>query len=566
MMIKQAIYNPLRLSAALSDLKSKGIAKTAELTKRAALLVLFYLLLGSAYANNIRVTNASLVDINTTANTANVRFDLTWKNSWRVTAAPSNWDAAWVFVKYRVGTGPWMHAFLNDTGHTAGTGTGTTISAGLVNTGLAFNSTTNPAVGVFIHRSAAGTGTFTQTGIKLRWNYGANGVADLGGLEIKVFAIEMVYVAQGAFYVGSGGTETRSFTDGSWVSGASIPFRITSENAINIGQSPGNLWGFSAIGNPGVLSAAFPKGFAAFYSMKYELSQQQYVDFLNTLTRGQQNTRTLTDLSTGITSVLNRYVMTNTSTVANRNGISTDVTIHTSDPLVFYCDLNENGIGGEALDGQWIAINFLSWMDGSAYLDWSGLRPITELEFEKALRGPATPVPNEYAWGTNQIASLSYTTNNSGSANEGIATNYSTSAGNALFLSTRGSIGGPLRVGAVAANGLNTGRVTSGASYWGIMELSGNVWERAVSVGSDEGRLFTGANGDGDLSSNGNANVAAWPGLVDGEVTLALGSGYRGGNWAGGNQFLPVSDRNFATNTATDRFFHFGIRGVRSAP
>ena len=39
-----------------------------------------------------------------------------------------------------------------------------------------------------------------------------------------------------------------------------------------------------------------------------------------------------------------------------------------------------------------------------------------------------------------------------------------------------GSIDGPLRVGIFAANSLNTGRITAGASYYGIMELSGNLW------------------------------------------------------------------------------------------
>jgi hypothetical protein len=38
--------------------------------------------------------------------------------------------------------------------------------------------------------------------------------------------------------------------------------------------------------------ANWPNGFNAFYCMKYEVSQQGYVDFLNTLTYTQQVTRT----------------------------------------------------------------------------------------------------------------------------------------------------------------------------------------------------------------------------------------------------------------------------------
>jgi hypothetical protein len=62
-----------------------------------------------AQANNIAVSNASIVGQNTTAgvnNAANfslVKFDLSWENSWRTATGPSNWDAAWVFVKFRVG-------------------------------------------------------------------------------------------------------------------------------------------------------------------------------------------------------------------------------------------------------------------------------------------------------------------------------------------------------------------------------------------------------------------------------------------------------------------------------
>jgi len=37
----------------------------------------------------------------------------------------------------------------------------------------------------------------------------------------------------------------------------------------------------------------------------------------------------------------------------------------------------------------------LSWADGVALAAWAGLRPMTELELEKAVRGPREPVPDE---------------------------------------------------------------------------------------------------------------------------------------------------------------------------
>jgi len=214
----------------------------------------------------------------------------------------------------------------------------------------------------------------------------------------------------------------------------------------------------------------------------------------------------------------------------------------------------------------YVACNFLSWMDGAAYSDWAGLRPMTELEFEKACRGTVTPVANEYAWGTATVASSAYTLENPGATNEGIASNYSTSTGNASYDITDGSIDGPLRVGIFAANANNSGRITAGASYYGIMELSGNLWERAVTVGNATGRAFTGLHGNGALSTNGHANETAWPGLTSGEVTGATGSGFRGGYWNVHASFMRVSARLFAAHSLTNRSRYSGFRAVRVAP
>lgn len=57
-------------------------------------------------ANNIQVTNASLTGNNGTF--AFIQFDLSWENSWRG-GGLSNWDAAWVFVKYRDVSNVWHH-------------------------------------------------------------------------------------------------------------------------------------------------------------------------------------------------------------------------------------------------------------------------------------------------------------------------------------------------------------------------------------------------------------------------------------------------------------------------
>jgi hypothetical protein len=49
------------------------------------------------------------------------------------------------------------------------------------------------------YRRNAGAGTFTATGVSLLWNYAANSVLITDDVEIKVYAIEMVYVPEAPF-------------------------------------------------------------------------------------------------------------------------------------------------------------------------------------------------------------------------------------------------------------------------------------------------------------------------------------------------------------------------------
>jgi formylglycine-generating enzyme required for sulfatase activity len=492
--------------------------------KKLFLFLVAILLTATLFANNISISNLSLTGKNTGSDYILVQFDFSWENSWRTSSAPNNWDAAWVFVKYRVAGGAWQHAWLNETGHTAPTGS--TITPGLLDPGAAFNASTNPGLGAFIYRSADGTGTFSKTGAQLQWNYGANGVADDEVIDVQVFAIEMVYVTAGAFTLGSGGTENGSFTNGSWTSGATVALSISSESALTIGQSAGNLWGISSSGNntiggTGTLAAAFPKGYNPFYCMKYEISQQQYVDFLNTLTQTQATARK-----------------------------------HDKPSPNYRYEITGNTVGSYATTNPYVAGNYLSWMDGAAYTDWAGLRPMTELEFEKASRGTVSPVANEYAWGSTSITAASGITN-SGLTNE-IASN---SGANAH--SGNSGPSGPMRVGAFAT--ASTTRAQGGSTYYGIMEMSGNLWERTVTVGHATGRAFTGVHGNGTLTTAGYADLSTWPGYVTSEVTGEAGSGYRGGS-GGDDVRLYVSDRFSATEVGFSRSPNHGFRAVRAIP
>jgi len=509
-----------------------------------ALSTLALLLATSARANNIQLANPTLTG--NTATTAQVQFDLSWENSWR-TINSNNWDAAWVFVKYRTSlTGPWLHANLNNTGHEAAAGS--QIDLGLLTPGTAYNATTNPVVGVFIYRNANGTGSLSLPGTQLQWNFAAQGLNYADIAQVQVFAIEMVYVPQGAFAAGSGGTESSAFT----------LTTINTANATTVPAGTGSLGGQAGgfpTGQTAPTSASWPNGFNAFYCMKYEVTQQGYVDFLNTLTYTQQLTRT----ETVPTSVAGTGAL---STNTNRNGIDIQTPgVASTTPAVYACNLDGDAVYGEAVDGKDIACNFLSWGDLTAYLDWSGLRPMTELEFEKACRGTVAPVPNEYPWGTTGIAASAYTLANPGATNEGIATNYSPTLGNASYNTTDGAINGPLRVGIFAANGSNSGRATAGASYYGIMELGGNLVEWPVTIGNVEGRAFTGLHGNGALAADGNPDGAAWPAPATG-----IGAGFRGSDWLGAEADMRVSDRRFAVDGIGDRASYHGGRGARLAP
>ncbi len=49
-------------------------------------------------ANGLTITNVSISDQSALLHLAKIKFDISWDNSWRTTAVPNNWDAAWIFI------------------------------------------------------------------------------------------------------------------------------------------------------------------------------------------------------------------------------------------------------------------------------------------------------------------------------------------------------------------------------------------------------------------------------------------------------------------------------------
>lgn len=459
--------------------------------KRFLLAIATLGIISSAEANNISVANVSISGQNTGSHFSLINYDITWENSWRTSTNESNYDGAWVFVKFRKKNAfAWQHATINY-GATAAAA-GHTQPAGSV------LQTAADGKGVWIYRSANGAGTVNYTGAQLRWNYGVDGVADNDSVEVRVFAVEMVNVPQGAYVLGSNGSETYRFRRGD----KDTCFAVTSEGSITVGSAATHLSSSSASTlATGTISANYPKGYNSFWVMKYEVSQQQYVDFLNNIDLNMSNIRNMTGF-TGAHPAL-------------------------------------------AAPQPERALTGMSGVDLMSFLDWAAMRPMTEFEYEKACRGAnQMPVPDEYAWGNTNITNIATVTD------QGLNTE-TWSVGNCAYYTSV-----PMRCGALATGTSN--RQASGATFYGIMEMSGNAHEFVINA-STNGRTFTNVNGNGYLDNTATYDVATWP-------TTASGTGLRGSAHSSATtSYANISDRASIIATSFPRGSGYGGRGVRTA-
>ena len=499
------------------------------------------------WASNLQLSNLDEVAANTAGNTITFSFNMTQDNSWR---NQTNYDAVWVFMKYSTdGGATWKHASM------AGTGVnpvGFSIPA-------QFQSQFEMMVpadqkGFFIQRSGQASGSINLTGIQFVWNYGLDGlsadVAQAANTLHTIYGIEMVYIPQGAFYAGDGSSSSSTeyaFTQGS---GVNVPWYIQNENAIQTTGAASGSYYYQNTGAKGdefssgasfLIPASFPKGYGAFYLMKYQLTEGQWVSFFNTLPPTAKSYRDITSNNAKVGGK-------NSQSVVNRNTISWNASIPTSQATTLRPSR---------------PISFVSWPDVAAYAEWAALRPITELEYEKAARGSDIPaIPGEFVWG-----STSFTAPNPGdinpNADENGAETLSDTANinsNSLAWSSgdgrNGGIAssqtGPLRVGIFAASvaTTNNARVSAGAGFYGNMELSGNLAEPVVTVGRPEGLNFQGTDGTGVLTPLGFATNVDWPGIDPTQsngVDSTYGIGYRGGDFQSPNSTIyATSARTYA--------------------
>jgi hypothetical protein len=209
---------------------------------------------------------------------------------------------------------------------------------------------------------------------------------------------------------------------------------------------------------------------------------------------------------------------------------------------------------------------------------------MSELEYEKAARGPLPPMYKafrnnnnfnmsdtisnwsgfDWAWGNDSTfarlqnnVKLTYSGIENGTeffTDYSIFKRYTNPAmnfagpGNGSAIQGGDGGSGPYRVGIFATD--TSSRISSGATYYGIMDFSKNIGQYVINVGSSNGRTFSyKKNGDGYLNAFGNSDA--------GEFFTQTNMGMTGGNYS------------MRQNAISERYTYgnfTGFRSVRSAP
>ncbi|KIG17382.1 hypothetical protein DB30_03301 [Enhygromyxa salina] len=408
-------------------------------------------------------------------------------------------------------------------------------------------SPSEDGLGVFIHldsdRATASGPPVLLRDLRLRTTSPCDGVP----LKIWVGALEMVLVPEGEFHLGdpNGPDGPTACFYRSGAVGDDKSFVVRSEAAIPVGHGPGELcWdNRHQMGEHDDIPAPFPKGHNAFYILKHQVTQGEYCEFLNHL---QSHQLTIRYPYGGQGDY--RYTVFKTTTRTR------------------VCTRPER------------ACNWVAWADAAAYMWWAGLRPMTEFEYEKACRGTERPVADEFAWGSTTLFESNVIVGDESRA---------------PIVQGNANIGGPLRHFAGGDGGQGpvpddafrvtgfapaaeatypidrrresyTWREETGGSFYGVMGLTGNLWEYVITAGLDHGRRYVGDYGTGDLDPKTGAPNApnSWPGQDH------MGVGFRGGSWYTIVESGQVANRRFGSGLIgfADRSHDTGIRAVRHAP
>ena len=424
-------------------------------------------------------------------------LDVAWKNAWHDDV---NHDAAWIMLRHRGEPVPLSRI-------------GASAAGGPVPARV---EVSEDGVGVFVSPKEKYTGD-------VRWTVTLHTDVVLPDdpAELTATAVEMVYIPWGPFDLGDDDPAAReqgSFYASDGEGGAAGPYRVESRDEIPVGRDAGQLtYDVGEVpqyrgDQSGPIPRKFPRGTDAFYLMKYEVRQGEYAAFLNALPADLAQRRAF----------------------LARDGVEEQASgsIHRRDERF-------------VADAPARPCNFLSWTDSCAFADWMGLRPMSELEFEKASRGRERPTRLDYPWGTADRTSLKRRVTETRDL-----THASTDDERSL---SRESL------------------AEHGASYYRVFDLSGSLWERVVSIGHPIGRAFEGTPGDGKLDpETGEATNEDWP-KASADGRKADGIGYRGGaeyfaEPSITNPYSPVGARTYAAWNDAYRYKTYSARACRTAP
>ncbi len=462
--------------------------------------ILLLILISNAHASSLKLSQPILyIEHGNAYAVLNVRWENAWKNE-------RNHDAIWLFFKSISNNLHVSQIKVASDGHRI-------VHKHVDNhPELAFKLTPD-SIGLFLSVAKPYRGTVHAT-LSIRLSTASfKNIATRNAL-LTAYGIEMVNIPYGEFYLGEPdnaslkyGTIYRPLGQGSFGG----PVKVAKENQVFQISKKGDLYYEAPEGyegdQSGEISNTFPKGVDPFYMMKYELTEGQYVAFLNSLSPDQQLVRDI-------------------SSDANYIGDGGSITK-----------------AGEAYKTPFPdkPCRFVGWDDAMAYADWAGLRPMTEFEFTKACRGGGKPIANQFPWGTSQKIQIQRLPDQNGVL----------SMLNEMEEAAMSDQHKPL----------------FGASHYWVMDLAGSLWERVITIGHESGRKFKGNHGDGVLNEAGNANTLGWP-IGD---ENAGGVGFRGGGFYGYdreyheyNPFSPVAYRPYGGWHGTMRSKAYGTRFVRT--
>ncbi len=335
-------------------------------------------------------------------------------------------------------TADWIFVKFSTAAGADGTWQHATLIGGTVGTGATLAAASDNK-GVYLNHTI--NSAYWTSGVNVTWNLAADGVL-FAKTYFKVFAISMVKVPAGTFYYNV------ENLDG-------VKYNNYGNGSQKIVDGPGIATGNGLTNNlPLNAPVGWPNGYNSFYIGRYEITTGQYADFLN-------------NIPSTLASTL--YYASNMTNAGYPDK---------------YTAVNPNA-----------PKNYLSVDEAWRYLSWAGLRPPTEMEFEKAGRD-LYPDARIYPWGSS-TAGETYTPPNEGGTFKKYFINFNT--------------GGINDVGRYMSGDVYRTPEQTGASPWGIADLGSNVMERVVTCAW----VTTPLNGDGTPTF-----PATWP---------TDGNNYRGG-------------------------------------